>query len=64
MSGFVETFLTCGVGVGRSGTFVIFIQLSESEFFIDKVASVVIFTILLELMISVEDIRVVFFKND
>ena len=42
----------------------IFIEWSESEFFIDKVASVVIFTILMELMISVEVVRVVFFKND
>ena len=54
----------CGVGVGRSGTLVIFIEWSESKFFIDKVASVVIFTILMELMISVEVVRVVFFKND
>ena len=53
-----------GVGVGRRGTLVIFIEWSESEFFIDKVASVVIFTILMELMISVEVVRVVFFKND
>ena len=52
--GFVETFLVCGVGVARSGTLVIFIELSKSEFSIDEVASVVIFTILLELMISVE----------
>ena len=62
--GFVETFLVCGVGVGRSGTLVIFIELSESEFSIDKVSSVVSLTILLELMISVEVVRVVFFKND
>ena len=64
MLGFVETFLVCGVGVGGSGTLVIFIEWSESEFFNDKVASVVIFTILMELMISVEVVRVVFFKND
>ena len=64
MLGFVETFLVSGVGVGRRGTLVIFIEWSESELFIDKVASVVIFTILMELMISVEVVRVVFFKND
>ena len=64
MLGFVETFLVCGVGVARSGILVIFIELSESEFFIDKVASFVTFTIFLELMISVEVVRVVFFKND
>ena len=64
MLGIVETFLICGVGVGRRGTLVIFIEWSESELFIDKVASVVIFTILMELMISVEVVRVVFFKND
>ena len=64
MLGIVEIFLVCGVGVGRSGTLVIFVEWSESEFFIDKVASVVIFTILMELMISVEVVRVVFFKND
>ena len=56
--------MVCGVRVGRSATVVISIKSPESDFFIDKVASVVIFTILLELMISVEDIRVVFFKND
>ena len=64
MLGFVETFLVCGAGVGGSGTLVIFIELSESEFSIDKVASVVIFTILMELMISVEVVRVVFLKNN
>ena len=64
MLGIVEIFLVCGVGVGRSGTLVIFVEWSESEFFIDKVASVVIFNILMELMISVEVVRVVFFKND
>ena len=64
MFGFVETFLVCGVGVARSGTLVIFIELSESEVSIDKVSSVVSLTILLELMTSVEVVRVVFFKND
>ena len=64
MLGFVETFLVCGVGVGGIGTLVIFIELSESEFSIDKVASVVIFTILLELMISVEVVKVVFLNDN
>ena len=54
----------CGVGVARSGTLVIFIELSESEFSIDKVSSVVIFTILLELMISVEVVKVVFLNDN
>ena len=64
MLGIVETFLVCGVGVGRSGTLVIFIEWSESKFFIDKVASVVIFTILMELMISVEVVKVVFLNDN
>ena len=62
--GFVETFLVCGVGVARSGTLVIFIELSESEFSIDKVSSVVSLTILLELMISVEVVKVVFLNDN
>ena len=64
MFGFVETFLVCGVGVARSGTLVIFIELSESEFSIDKLASVVSLTILLELMISVEVVKVVFLNDN
>ena len=64
MLGFVETFLVCGVGVGGIGTLVIFIELSESEFSIDKVSSVVSLTILLELMISVEVVKVVFLNDN
>ena len=64
MLGFVETFFVCGVGVARSGTLVIFIELSESEFSIDKVSSVVSLTILLELMISVEVVKVVFLNDN
>ena len=64
MLGFVETFLVCGAGVGGSGTLVIFIELSESEFSIDKVASVVSLTILLELMISDEVVKVVFLNDN
>ena len=62
--GFVETFFVCGVGVARSITLVIFIELSESEFSIDKVSSVVSLTILLELMISVEVVKVVFLNDN
>ena len=64
MLGFVETFFVCGVGVARSGTLVIFIELSESEISIDKVSSVVSLTILLELMISVEVVKVVFLNDN
>ena len=64
MLGFVETFFVCGVGVARSITLVIFIELSESEFSIDKVSSVVSLTILLELMISVEVVKVVFLNDN
>ena len=54
----------CGVPVVRGATVVVFIESSESEFFINELASLVIFTILLELIITVEIERVVSLKDN
>ena len=53
-----------GVPVVRGATVVVFIESSESEFFINELASLVIFTILLELIITVEIERVVSLKDN